>query len=75
MGSEDNTRDRVIALERDVTHMSAKVAELTVAVDKLTAALAKTRNGWSILIALLTAAGGVGAAFAQAFPWSSLFRS
>jgi hypothetical protein len=74
MGSEDDTRDRVIALERDVTHLSDKVGKLTEAVDKLTAALAKTRNGWSVLIALLTAAGTVGAAIAQTFPWAHMFR-
>ncbi|MCA3186935.1 MAG: hypothetical protein INH13_25620 [Cupriavidus sp.] len=74
MGSEDDTRDRVIALDRDVAHLSAKVQELTVAVDKLTDALSRMRGGRLVLVTLLTAAGGVGAAIAQAFPWSHLFR-
>lgn len=74
MGSEDDTRDRVIALERDVAHLSDKVGELTDAVKTLTLALEQARGGWKILLAVLTAAGSLGAGIAQIVPWASLFR-
>lgn len=74
MGEEGDTRDRVIALERDVAHLSDKVEELTSAVKALTTTLEQTRGGWKVLIAVLTAAGSIGATIATFVPWSSVIR-
>lgn len=69
-----DTRDRVIALERDVKHLSEQVEELTTAVNGLTTLLNQTRGGWRVLIALMTAAGTVGGFLSQFIPWSSIIR-
>lgn len=74
MSPPDDTRDKVIALERDVTHLATEVTELTKAVEALTDILSKMKGGRAMLLAVITASGTLGAAIAQAVPWSHIFR-
>lgn len=74
MSPVDDTRDKVIALERDVRHLSDEVTKLTLAVDGLTNVLANMKGGRALLLAVVTAAGTLGAAIAQAVPWANMFR-
>ena len=74
MSPVDDTRDKVIALERDMKHLSEEVTHLTKAVETLTHVLTGMKGGRAVLLAVVTASGTLGAAIAQAVPWANLFR-
>lgn len=57
MSTETDTRDRVIALERDVRHLSSQVEDAINKLDQMHELMTQTKGAWKVL---LGAAGFVG---------------
>ena len=69
----DDTRDRVIALERDMQHMSSKVDEMAGQVKEMHQLLMQARGAKWAIVGLATVGGFISAKLSALFPWFSHF--
>ena len=69
----DDTRDRVIALERDMQHMSLKVDEMSGQVKEMHQLLMQARGAKWAVVGLATVGGFISAKLSALFPWFSHF--
>ena len=69
----DDTRDRVIALERDMQHMSSKVDEMAGQVKEMHQLLMQARGAKWAVVGLATVGGFISAKLSALFPWFSHF--
>lgn len=67
----DDTRDRVIALERDMQHMSSKVDEMAGQVKEMHQLLMQARGAKWAIVGLATVGGFISAKLSALFPWFS----
>ena len=65
----DDTRDRVIALERDMQHMSSKVDEMAGQVKEMHQLLMQARGAKWAIVGLATVGGFISAKLSALFPW------
>ncbi len=55
----DDTRDRVIALEKDVQHLSEIIDDMSRKLDEMHEAFVKAKGGWLAIVGLSALAGGL----------------
>lgn len=65
----NDTRDRLIALERDVKHLTKNIDEMSDKVDELHNLLMKARGARWFILAAAALGGFVSAKLAMFFPW------
>lgn len=65
----DDTRDRVIALERDMQHMSAKVDEMAEQVKEMHQLLMQARGAKWAIVGMASIGGFISAKLSSFLPW------
>lgn len=65
----DDTRDKVIALEANLTHLTRAVEDLTAHVNELTTLLERSRGALWVITTISGIIGFVVAKVATLFPW------
>lgn len=67
----DDTRDRVIALERDMKHMSSKFDEVADQVKEMHQLLMQAKGAKWAIFGLASVGGFISAKLSALFPWGS----
>jgi predicted esterase YcpF (UPF0227 family) len=65
----DDTRDRVIALERDMQHMSGKVDEMAEQVKEMHQLLMQARGAKWAIVGMASVGGFISAKLSAFLPW------